>query len=97
MALEGFGDAAVWADVQRRPEPRREKSIKQTELETLLMQKTRLGTTSRKETSMRDGIRLGLLPRQVAASWTVWCWCIAQREVRCATAFALGDHAGHLW
>jgi hypothetical protein len=44
-ALEGFTDAAVWADVQRRLArvPTADKSIKQVEIETLLTQKESLG------------------------------------------------------
>jgi len=44
-ALDGFDDAAVWAEVERRREGTRapEKSIKQAEIETLLAQKPTLG------------------------------------------------------
>lgn len=45
VALEGFGDDAVWSDVQRRKSgaPAPTKSIKQVEIETLLSQPDAVG------------------------------------------------------
>ncbi len=68
VALEGFADAAVWADVQRRQAGAAplEKSIKQTELETLLMQKDTIGDDQPEGNFYARRHPLGLLPRQVA-------------------------------
>lgn len=67
-ALEGFTDAAVWADIGRRLSGTApaEKGIKQVEIETLLAQKDTLGEDQPEGDFYARTQPLGTLPRGVA-------------------------------
>jgi len=69
VALEGFSDEAVWAELSRRnePTPTRKKSIKQVEIETLLSQRESVGEDTPHgdfyaRTRSMEGVPRGLAP-----------------------------------